>query len=535
MLLTSVNVMAGIYGYDFEVDGIRYAKINNTKVRVVTRAEERGFGVIFHDQYKGDIIIPTTVQYNGSSYRVTEIGEKAFEFAGITSISLPETITAIGPYAFYKCQLTSITLPESIDSIGNGAFLWCENLEKVNIPESVTKIGVQTFEECAIETIHIPGNVKSIGSRAFESCKNLHTITGMSGVTSIGEEAFYGCGKLEVFNMPSKMETIGEAAFKNCVSLTSIVIPGGTKLIPEECFSGCSQLKSLTLTEGVECILNSFKDCNALISVHIPSSLLYIGSTAFEYCRNLIEITVSMNNNYFDSRENSNAIISKKSRKGSYSIGNGWNAIFSYETDEIVIGCSGLNIPESVTSCCSLYGCYLPSVKLPKSLTKFSPLYDCYLGEVSVEEGNPVYDSRNNYNAIVITKSNTIHTVSSKTFIPEDIVKVEGDFRPYTEMKTLYCYASTPPVLQSEFTDEQFQTIALYVPKGCKNAYEKASGWDNFWNIKEFDTSGIDMPQTVDTRELKRYDINGLPIKSHKRGLNIIKMSDGSTRKVMVK
>ena len=51
--------------------------------------------VIENDRYEGDIIIPESVVFNERTYRVTSIGDRAFEYCGLTSITIPESITII--------------------------------------------------------------------------------------------------------------------------------------------------------------------------------------------------------------------------------------------------------------------------------------------------------------------------------------------------------------------------------------------------------------------------------------------------------
>ena len=52
--------------------------------------------------YEGDIVIPKSVEYEGSSFLVTSIGDWAFEgCSSLTSITIPESVTSIGGYAFY--------------------------------------------------------------------------------------------------------------------------------------------------------------------------------------------------------------------------------------------------------------------------------------------------------------------------------------------------------------------------------------------------------------------------------------------------
>ena len=71
--------------------------------------------------YEGDIVIPKSVEYEGSSFLVTSIGDWAFEgCSSLTSITIPESVTSIGRYAFSRCSsLTSITISEGITTNGD--------------------------------------------------------------------------------------------------------------------------------------------------------------------------------------------------------------------------------------------------------------------------------------------------------------------------------------------------------------------------------------------------------------------------------
>lgn len=509
MCLTSINVMADQFSYNFQIDGIRYAKINETKVKVVTRIKS-GSGDRWEDQYKGDIVIPQYVEYGGNKYMVTTIGEDAFNGANLSSITLPQTISTIENSAFRDCTISSIELPDNVNTIGQFAFIGCSKLKNINIPEGVTSIYGQTFQACAIETINIPSSVSFIGKRAFYGCKSLHTVNGMLGITSIGDEAFSGCENLEFFSIPSIVEEMGEAAFQDCKKLTSIVIPPSVKTVRLDTFNGCTKLKNVTISEGVQKLEHgAFEGCISLSEILIPASLTEIYLLPFSYCSNLTSIKVAENNPKFDSRDNCNAIMSSTNE-------------YYWGIDNLMVGCNGTIIPKNTKKLAynngvgAFRGCTLASIKIPKMLNSFSEedFHDCYIGEISVEEGNLMYDSRNNCNAIIATESNTICVVSSKTYIPQDIVKVKGDFRPYKEMNKLIIYASVPPELQLYwtgsgnkyeyyFTNEQFQNMTLIVPKGSKDAYEQAEGWNNFWNIKEFDPEYGD-PITITIKNCSR-------------------------------
>ena len=95
------------------------------------------------NEYSGSVVIPETVNYNGTTYSVTYIGGEAFRNCrGLTSVTIPNSVTSIGNSAFRGCSgLTSVTIPNSVTSIGQEAFYWCSGLTSVTIGNSVTSIG----------------------------------------------------------------------------------------------------------------------------------------------------------------------------------------------------------------------------------------------------------------------------------------------------------------------------------------------------------------------------------------------------------
>ena len=74
----------------------------------------------------------------------------------------------------------------------------------------------------------------------------------------------------------------------------------------------------------------------------------------------------------------------------------------------------------------------------------------------------------------------------------------------------------------------------VYVPKGTYDDY-RLSDFDYFENIVEFDATGIDKTTTsTDVEEVSRYSVNGQRLVGPTKGLNIVKYSDGSMKKVAV-
>ncbi|MCQ2313426.1 MAG: leucine-rich repeat domain-containing protein, partial [Paludibacteraceae bacterium] len=98
--------------------------------------------------YTGSVVIPETVTYNGITYSVTTIGERAFVLCdGLKSVTIPNSVTTIGDLAFGGCSgLTSATIGKSVTIIGNEAFASCSDLPSITC-YAITppKCGVNVF------------------------------------------------------------------------------------------------------------------------------------------------------------------------------------------------------------------------------------------------------------------------------------------------------------------------------------------------------------------------------------------------------
>ena len=71
---------------------------------------------------------------------------------------------------------------------------------------------------------------------------------------------------------------------------------------------------------------------------------------------------------------------------------------------------------------------------------------------------------------------------------------------------------------------------------GTYDDYWLSGFGDYFENIVEFDATGIDKTTTsTDVEEVARYSVNGQRLSAPTKGLNIVKYSDGSVRKVAVR
>lgn len=295
--------------YDAEIDGIFYNFTGNK----ATVTYKDGAWL---NSYKGDLVIPTSVTYEGKTYDVTAIGDKAISnCSDLNSITIPESVTIIGYNAFYwSTGLTSINIPGSVKSIGNYAFYHCTSLKSVTISEGLTTIGVAAFWECsALTSISIPNSVTSIGDGAFKGCSSLTSIVIPEGMERIRDDTFSGCYRLSSVTIPNGLRRIGIGAFQGCIALTSITIPESVTTINESAFGGCRSLSAITLNcpnvgswfanlkslkevtfaETVTNIAdNAFSGCAGLTTITIPNSTTAIGENAFRDCSNFNTVSI---------------------------------------------------------------------------------------------------------------------------------------------------------------------------------------------------------------------------------------------------
>ena len=150
--------------------------------------------------------IPSIFKYNGQKYKITSIGEYAFEdCSSLQSVSIPDSVTSIEEYAFEYCSsLQSVSIPNSVTNIGKSAFYNCSSLTSVSIPDSVTSIEEYAFEDCSsLQSVSIPDSVTSIEDGTFDNCSSLQSLSIPDSVTNIGENAFYNIA--EITYDPTKM------------------------------------------------------------------------------------------------------------------------------------------------------------------------------------------------------------------------------------------------------------------------------------------------------------------------------------------
>ena len=442
-------------------------------------------GTVF--EFNSDITSFNELQYFTG---LTSIGIRAFYWCfDLTSVTIPNSVTSIGDYAFNWCALTSITIPESVTSIGYEAFEKCKGLSSIIIPNSVTSIERGAFANCNLTSI-----VVELGNTMYYSRDNCNAII------SRWNTLIAGC---ENTIIPESVTSIGNAAFSGCSGLTSITIPESVTRIGESAFADCSGLTSITIPNSVTYIsYSAFSGCRGLTSITIPNSVTYIGDNPFANCPGLTSIVVDFGNTKYDSRDNCNAIIETAS-------------------NTLIAGCMNTIIPESVTSIGfrAFFDCSgLTSVTIPNSVTSIDHYaFERCKGLSSIIIPNSVTSIGSG--AFTECKGLTSVTIGSGvTSIGREAFSFNDN------LQSIICYAmETPEVDGYAFYHVDVSNVTLQVPRESEQKYKDHPVWGKF-KIEVIDgIEDVRSGESGEDFERNIYDLSGrrLPAGRKPQGIYI--------------
>ena len=339
VLIIGLIVQCALLQASTLIDGLYYDLDTSNRTATVTYEVD---GTGNYASLSANVKIPESVVYNGVTFTVTKIADKAFANCTVMeSISIPGSVVQVGNLQWWKYKKDSSELP----------FYNCTSLKRVRFEDGVQPIvlgshnyGGNTtiqdylaynkglFSSCPLEEVYVGRNitylenvdysfeanpqyygysafynqpklakvtispsVTDIPSYLFKDCKNLVTLTISGSLVKIPEHAFDGCN-ISSLILPNSVETISDFAFANNVGMKSANIGTAVKIIGNNAFSGCTILADITLGTSLQSIGNeAFMSVGSLAtswnSLIFPESLTSIGNKAF-YGSGLTDITI---------------------------------------------------------------------------------------------------------------------------------------------------------------------------------------------------------------------------------------------------
>ena len=480
----------------------------------------------------GSLVIPDGVK---------EIGASAF--SGCTgfngTLTLSSKLGKIGQYAFYGCTGFTgfLKLPSSLTDIGIAAFMNCKYFTKLELPNTLSVIPESAFKGCEglSGSLVIPNSVTEIGNHAFNNCTGFNgTLTLSNKLETIGESAFNGCsGFRGSLTLPSSVTTIGKSAFRTCCSFTKLELPNTLSVIPTQAFMLCRSLSG---------------------ELVIPASVTEIGNNAFSDCLNLNAVTGQV------------TLPKSLEKIGYYVFGNTNIKTVNFQS-----------LPEGISG-------FLGQEKKAVSLSDESYISDKASG--TVNEISYTRQMSNNWGTLVLPYSLTLTGEESYRLYAIDNMTGEELVLKQLEGEVA---AGTPCVVKRKGSEAELtfgsniaalnmaidgKTVGNMTFRGTYWTKEVNSGYviskNSFWNVEELkgstsvkgvkvnpfrawldgtsanaparlsmridgSTTGIEAIDALNDAEAEYYDLSGKRLDEPQRGVNIVRMKSGKTKKIIIK
>ena len=372
-------------------------------------------------------------------------------------------------------------------------------------------------------------NIKIIPERTFslDTGDRFSKIILPESMDSIKAEAFYRTGSYCELTLPKKLKYLGEAAFymfdgrgvvdskdwtldsipnkafaETRLDLTNFIIPNTVKYIGQEAFE------------------KAFTKTNLEISIDIPPSVEIVDANAFSGCTDITTLTIEEGSQPLKVRQGGSVHILSYGKRGETEASAYQTpaAVAVYLTSPLYIPTvtnlkvgrdvvyepilqeSSSDIPDMISFYSVQNTGFASSLNLPNSSVETL--------EISNLRENPFLPKEIYHEYVEYAKDNNKYV--KKIF--NDEYKLSPSLYPenLTGLKSFNCNLTTPPELSADFPTSVYVGVTLNVPIGCKESYESAPYWKNFWEIKESDFSGVkEIISDSDTKSpIEWYDLN---------------------------
>ncbi|MBQ7422667.1 MAG: leucine-rich repeat domain-containing protein [Prevotella sp.] len=496
----------------------------------------------------------------------------------LTSVTFGDGLEYIGSAAFYGNALTELDIPASVDTIASTAFLHSNKLEKltfhdglkyigagafnntdkrnqtltsVTLPSTLSYLGDEAFLKMPITSINVPAALETFGESAIAGTaveeitidpanKNFHLVDGI--LYSTNNSLLYAVpmkGKQEVSVVNGCIGIVGGAFWGSEVS--RVTLPNGLLAIGYGAFQE-SELSEITFPTTVTYVDELAFAGTKITDVTFPENAIYIYEGTFAQCPNLKTITLSSGLQAIDVRAfyGSNNIESVTC-KGSKAPG----LVVAYEYEEIF-------------TCPTSAKLYVP--KGAKASYQYRDgswdSWDTYFTITETEQGTLVPVelindstelSKYAYASFQVRFGEEISLVNDA---PEAYIRANAPYNaPYAKFdggwkamieanNTLTVFAMDADGYMDYFVAQEGDTYYVTIPEGV---VKNAAGEQNehitmvFYGPNTLGVENVSAIGKADGKVVARYNINGQQLNSAQKGINIVRMSDGSAKKIVVK
>lgn len=536
---------------EVELDGLRYEC-----------ADDEAF-IINGSETKGKVIIPQSITFQGKQCEIKKICSKAFKD---------------------NKNITSVTISSNIEQLSDSLFAGCNSLKELIIEDSYEPLLDQwnSYDDCtSLEKLYLGRDVNS----GFYAPSNIKSLTVGAGVTEASYLLrYYPLNEIEVKPENRVLSAKDGVLFDKTQ----------TRLLS---YLRSKQLTRYEIPSTVTTIVSwAFFNNMYLVHLTIPASVRVIEKNAFPYCYAIEDFDIDKANQHFT--YNNNTLFSydktrlllypskSSNKKVNYVMPNSVKTIDDYAFSSVKI--SSISLSENLDSIGDR--AFMDSgaedwnaIKLPSSLAYIG--YNCFNNisakAIYVDINNPKYAD---YNGALVDKNSQellcmpagrkgSFTIAesfssigeyafygshlSSLYIPNSVKHIGSNAFSDAQIDSLIVNRQTPPECYRGALQYFYKSIwvegsgwthiepSIFVPDGTIQLYKEANEWSNRSNYFEMNQDDMNKWLLANAiRDVKisskdyptvYYDLNGNRLSNSRKGMNIIRNSDGKYKKVLLK